>query len=190
MVNGKELAAVLGVTPQTLSGCAKDGHYCAGHDVSQWKVYSPSGFVKGYDVPPEVLRDARSNGQAVQADQTHEAILSPPEALPEPFRANPQGVAKMANDTQVSHPEINLSGDVRDYAARVRRGVAVGLILGGTAVYLLTRPQVRGWLGRLAETLRPGPAILVVHVPTPPSLNSPSYFPVRAATVARPTPWS
>ncbi len=60
MISGKELALLLGVTPQALSAAVKRGHYCGEYDVSNWAVHSASGVVKGYQVPDSVMEEIAS----------------------------------------------------------------------------------------------------------------------------------
>ena len=68
MIAGKDLAPRLGVTPAALSAAVSRGHYCGGHDVGSWAVYSESGRVRGYDVPAEALADLGAAQRVVRAN--------------------------------------------------------------------------------------------------------------------------
>lgn len=78
MIAGKDLAPRLGVTPAALSAAVSRGHYCGGHDVGSWAVYSESGRVRGYDVPAEALADLGAAQGLVRANATPLASESTP----------------------------------------------------------------------------------------------------------------
>ncbi|WP_148278300.1 helix-turn-helix domain-containing protein [Salinibacter ruber] len=53
----EELADMLGVTPNTVSGAAHGQFLCRGHAVHEWAVWHPRGNqVRYYEVPKEIIR--------------------------------------------------------------------------------------------------------------------------------------
>lgn len=83
MISGKELAKILNVAAPSLSEAAKKGHYCAGHNVQNWVVKSPSGRVIGY-TPPSAIAKPIENPATVAIV----APNSPNKDLSEPNKAN------------------------------------------------------------------------------------------------------
>lgn len=59
-----ELAEVLGVAPNTLSGAAHGKHLCQGYPVSEWAVLHPRGnHILRYKVPSRVVEEEAPDGQ-------------------------------------------------------------------------------------------------------------------------------
>ena len=71
MISGKDFAQLLDVSPAALSQAARKGHRCSGHPVAQYAVQSPSGRVKGYEVPGKVLRQLGGGAAAPEASLEH-----------------------------------------------------------------------------------------------------------------------
>lgn len=165
MISGKDLADVLDVAPSTLSEAAKNGHYCAGHNVSEWAVRSPSGRLTGYDVPVGVLPPSNSPDDDYEPDEEElgrfrELVERTEEGVREQEqRENPPNSVESSDDQDGSEILYLVGG----------LGVAIGI------AWLLS--ELAGNTSNLGNT----PTSLA-GVST--SLNSP-ITPVRTATAVR-----
>ena len=77
MVTGKDLATLLGVSPQAVSAATSRDGYCGEYDVADWAVSGPNGFVKGYEVPAHVLSELKAGDQADQPPSPRGPLRAP-----------------------------------------------------------------------------------------------------------------
>lgn len=218
MIAGKDLAPILGVTPQALSKAAKEGHYCADHDVSRWAVRSASGFVKGYDVPSRVLDDHVSGDGYDQVDQPPPAPPSPSER-PSRARSNPDPPAvereirfnPTINVDQPDPPEVNVSVEppqvdvhvpkqeppqvsvnveVEERADLSALWLLAGLAIGGGLIYWIHQlpPAPASAQAPASGLAGHAPALGVAALPAQPAMQYRSLPAVTTAPVNSPYP--
>jgi|AntAceMinimDraft_12_1070368.scaffolds.fasta_scaffold30998_3 hypothetical protein len=79
MISGKELAKLLKVAAPSLSEAAKKGHYCAGHNVKEWVIKSPSGRAIGYKPPESITKvvNESSNTSLTVLNSPNKALSKP-----------------------------------------------------------------------------------------------------------------
>ncbi len=77
MVTGKDLATLLGVSPQAVSAATSRDGYCGEYDVADWAVSGPNGFVKGYEVPAHVLSELKAGDQVDQPPSPRGPLRAP-----------------------------------------------------------------------------------------------------------------
>ena len=77
MVTGKDLATLLGVSPQAVSAATSRDGYCGEYDVAAWAVSGANGSVKGYDAPAHVLSELKGGDQLDQRPSPRGPLRAP-----------------------------------------------------------------------------------------------------------------